>query len=80
MTGWIPPIAYASRKIIQVEVNYFVTEKEALARIYDVKKFKHHLLANKVMFITDHKILVDLVRKPDPHGLGSTLDIAITRV
>ncbi|KAL2610318.1 hypothetical protein R1flu_028891 [Riccia fluitans] len=31
-------------------------------------KFDHHLKANKVKFITDHRAIVDLVRKPNPAG------------
>ncbi|KAL2620607.1 hypothetical protein R1flu_000812 [Riccia fluitans] len=31
-------------------------------------KFDHHLKANKAKFITDHRAIVDLVRKPNPAG------------
>ncbi|KAL2652108.1 hypothetical protein R1flu_020236 [Riccia fluitans] len=31
-------------------------------------KFDHHLKANKVKFITDHRMIVDLVQKPNPSG------------
>ncbi|KAL2634749.1 hypothetical protein R1flu_006228 [Riccia fluitans] len=62
------PIAYISKKLIPVERNYTSTEWETLAIIWAASKFDHHLKANKVKFITDHRAIVDLVRKPNPTG------------
>jgi hypothetical protein len=46
------------------KTNYTTTEKEALAMIYDVKKFKHYLLRNSFIFFMDHQALLYLVNKP----------------
>ncbi|KAL2651978.1 hypothetical protein R1flu_020106 [Riccia fluitans] len=62
------PIAYISRKLIPAERNYTATERETLAIVWTASKFDHYLKANKVKFITDHRAIVDLVRKPNPAG------------
>ncbi|KAL2621891.1 hypothetical protein R1flu_002096 [Riccia fluitans] len=62
------PIAYISRKLIAVERNYTATERETLAIVWMASKFDHHLKANKVKFIMDHRAIVDLVQKLNPAG------------
>ena len=52
--GWFRPIYYASRVLTIAEQNYIVTEKEAFGMIFALKKFRHYLLANKVIFHVDH--------------------------
>ena len=59
-----PPIAYASRLLSKAENNYTTTEKEALAMVYAVNKFRHYLLGNKFIFYVDHLALQYLVNKP----------------
>ena len=51
------PITYASRLLNKVEKNHTTTEKEALAMVYAVKKFRHYLLDNKFIFYVDHLAL-----------------------
>lgn len=58
------PVAYASRLLNQAERNYSTTEREALAMIYAVKKFRHYLLGNKFRFMVDHHSLSYLVNQP----------------
>ncbi len=48
------PIYYVSRLMNIVGNNYTTTEKESLANIYLVKKFKHYLLGNNFIFFVDH--------------------------
>ncbi|KAL2623675.1 hypothetical protein R1flu_003880 [Riccia fluitans] len=59
-------IAYISRKLIPAECNYTAMEWEMLAIVWVASKFDHHLKANKVKFIIDHRTIVDLVQKPNP--------------
>lgn len=45
------------------EKNYTVTERETLAMIYVVKKFRHYLLGNKFTLYIDHSAITSLVNK-----------------
>jgi len=58
------PIYYVSRFLNQVEKNYTTTEKETLAMIYVMKKFKRYLLANHFIFFVDHQALIYMVNRP----------------
>ena len=57
------PIAYASRTLNPTERHYSVTERESLAVIFGLKKFRHTILGFKVQVITDHKHILDLFKK-----------------
>ena len=61
--GRLLPVAYASRTLNQVERRYSVTERESLAVVYALKKFRYLVLSFQVMVITDHKPILDLFRK-----------------
>lgn len=62
------PIYYASRLLTGHERNYTTMEREALAMIFALKKFRHYLLGNPLTFFVDHHALVDLVNKPQQSG------------
>jgi hypothetical protein len=62
------PIYFVSRKLSQEEKKYTTTEREGLAMIYALKKFRHYLLGSHFKFFTDHSALKYLVNKPMLEG------------
>lgn len=62
------PIAYMSRKLTTAQRNYSVTEKECLATIEAIKKFRCYLELQEFEVITDHSSLVWLMKQPDLSG------------
>jgi len=58
------PIAFASRKLSTAEKNYTTTEREGLAMVYALQKFRHYLLGSRFKMFTDHSALNYLVNKP----------------
>ena len=61
--GRLMPVAYASRTLNPTERSYSVTERESLAVIFGLKKFRHTILGFKIQLITDHKPILDLFKK-----------------
>lgn len=47
-------IYFASRKLPTTKKNYKTTEREALAMVYSLQKFRHYLLGAPFKFFTDH--------------------------
>ena len=62
------PIAFASKQFTPAEKNYTTTEREGLAMVFAVKKYRHYLLLNQVVFFVDHMALRYLVNKADLSG------------
>lgn len=60
----IHPITYWSRKLIPAERNYPTHERELLALVCMLKKFKHYLLGSKIIMNTDHRALIFLQEQP----------------
>jgi hypothetical protein len=58
------PIAYASKFINNAKKNYTTIEREILAMVYVLHKFRHYLLGNKFVFYVNHMALLYLVKKP----------------
>ena len=54
------PIYFASRALNQAERNYSTIERELLAIVYSVDKFRYYLYGKKFTIITDHNPLVYL--------------------
>jgi len=50
-------VCYASRSLSDVERRYSQTEKEALALVWSVERFKVYLLGTEFELVTDHKPL-----------------------
>nr|GFB87166.1 retrovirus-related Pol polyprotein from transposon 17.6 [Tanacetum cinerariifolium] len=59
------PIHYASKTMNQAEANYTTTEKEMLAVVYALEKFRSYLIMNKSIVYTDHSALKYLFAKKD---------------
>lgn len=47
------PIAFASRKLSSAERNHTTTEREGLAMVYALQKFRHFLLGGQFKMFTD---------------------------
>ena len=50
-------VAFASKSLTPAERNYGVSEVEALAIVWGIKKFAHYLTGTKFKVITDHHFL-----------------------
>ena len=61
------PIAiyYASKTLGGAQVNYSTTEKELLAIVFALEKFRSYLLGSKVIIFTDHAALKFLLNKKE---------------
>jgi hypothetical protein len=58
----------SSRLFNYVERNYSIIEREVVAMVYALQKFRHYLLGNKLTFDVDHTALMYLVNKPQNFG------------
>ena len=54
------PIGYASHSLNSAEKNYSQIEKEGLACVFGVNKFRSYLLGHSFELVTDHKPLLSL--------------------
>ena len=58
-------IAYASKTLIGPQLHYATTEKELLAIVFAIDKFRFYLVGAKVIVYTDHAALKYLLTKKD---------------
>jgi len=58
-------IYYANKVLNENQVNYSTTEKELLAVIFALEKFRSYLIGSKVIVFTDHAALKYLLTKGD---------------
>ena len=58
-------IHYASRTLNDAQLKYSTTEKELLAIIFVLGKFRSYLVGSKVIIYTDHAVLKYLPSKKD---------------
>jgi hypothetical protein len=58
-------IAYASKTLRGPQLNYATTEKELLAIVFAIHKFRSYLVGAKVIVYTDHATLKYLLTKKD---------------
>ncbi|KAJ9539557.1 hypothetical protein OSB04_032290 [Centaurea solstitialis] len=59
------PIYYASKTLIDAQINYTTTEKELLAVVFAFDRFRSYLIGTKVIVHTDHSAIKYLVSKAD---------------
>ena len=57
-------IYYISKNIQGAEYNYTITEKELLAIIYALNKFRHYVIGYQIFVYTDHSAIKYLMNKP----------------
>ena len=67
-TGRLKPIAYASRLLKPAEKNYSTIDREALAVVWALKKFKYVIFGYDITILTDHKPLCSLFVNTLPPG------------
>ena len=58
-------IHYASKVLNEAQINYATTEKELLAIVYALEKFRAYLIGSRVVIYTDHSAIKYLLTKPD---------------
>ncbi|CAN6570922.1 unnamed protein product [Malus baccata var. baccata] len=58
-------IYYASRTLNNAQLNYSTTEKELLAIVFALEKFRSYLVGSKVIVFSDHAALRYLMTKKD---------------
>ena len=56
-------IYYASKTLSDAQLNYTTTEKELLAVVFSLEKFRSYLLGSKIIIYTDHAALRYLLEK-----------------
>src|SRR3954464_7073901 len=70
------PIAYTSRKLSDAEQNYAAHEKELLAIMHAIEKWRVYLLGNHFKIWTDHATLKFFQTQ---HNELNSLEITITK-
>ena len=58
-------IYYASKTLSDAQLNYTTTEKELLAVVFALDKFRSYLLGSKIIIFSDHAALRYLLSKKD---------------
>jgi hypothetical protein len=58
-------IYYASKTLMDAQVNYTTIEKELLAVVFALDKFRSYLLGSKVIIYSDHAALRHLLAKKE---------------
>ena len=58
-------ICYASKTLVEAQINYTTTEKERMAVIYALEKFRPYILGSKIIIYTDHAALKYLLSKKE---------------
>ncbi|XP_040951513.1 uncharacterized protein [Gossypium hirsutum] len=73
-------IYYASKTLIEAQLNYTTTEKELLDVVFAFDKFYSYLVGTKVTVFTEHLALRYLFAKKGCQTKTDTLDITVARI
>ena len=58
-------ICYARKTFFEAQINYMTMEKELLAVVYALEKFRPYILGSKIIMYTNHAALKYLLFKKD---------------
>ena len=58
-------ICYASKTLVEAQINYTTTEKELLVVVYALEKFRPYILGTKIIICTDHVALKYFLSKKE---------------
>ena len=58
-------ICYSSKTLADTQLNYTTTEKELLAVVFALEKFRPYILGSKIIVYTDHAVLKYLLSKKE---------------
>ena len=61
-------IYFINKNLSPAKLNYTVTEKEFLAIIFAIKKFRHYITGYELFLHTDHYVIKYLMNKPLTSG------------
>jgi hypothetical protein len=61
-------IYFVSKNMTPLELNYIVTEKEFLAVVHAINKFRHYIIGYEIFIHTDHSTIRYLMNKPITNG------------
>ena len=53
------------KTLVEAQINYMTTEKELLAVVYALEKFRPYILGSKIIIYTDHAALKYLISKKE---------------
>ena len=61
-------VSYASKALSPAEKNYDATDKEGLAVVWAIRKYRRYLQGRHFDLYTDHKALLSIIHKLEPRG------------
>ena len=61
-------IYFISKNLSKAELNYTVTEKELLAIVHSLNKFRHYITGYQTFAHIDHAAIKYLMNKPDANA------------